>query len=207
MTRSAVASACADGIVLLLVVAASSAAPPVLETFAINNGAATTNSRIVTLNSTWSGFAPTYFRAGEDPEFNGSPPGCPLAADCSLRSGCLACYARYEGALRFVLCSEENGEKTVYFQVYNSDGESLTLSDTIILNEEPSVWISGNVLDYIYSEVAGVQILGVPGNVETDSCGYYVARVPLGWTGTVTPSRWSQVYSPPSRSYSNLRSD
>jgi hypothetical protein len=63
--------------------------------------------------------------------------------------------------------------------------------------------ISGNV------GVAGVRMLGLPGEQVTDSHGAYGAAVPYGWSGTVTPTPTKQGYKfePAARTYGNITSD
>jgi hypothetical protein len=45
------------------------------------------------------------------------------------------------------------------------------------------------------------------GTATADGSGNYSIRVPFGWTGTVTPSKVSHVFSPASRQYANVLSD
>ncbi len=88
---------------------------PVVNTFAINNGAASTTSRIVTLNNTCSN-NPTEYMASESSSFSG------------------ATWQPYATAPSFTL-STGNGTKTVYFKVKNAAGESSAKSNSIELNE------------------------------------------------------------------------
>ncbi|UCD49165.1 MAG: hypothetical protein JSW27_16730 [Phycisphaerales bacterium] len=61
--------------------------------------------------------------------------------------------------------------------------------------------ISGNVgLD-------GVAIVGLPGQVVSDARGYYVARVPYGWSGKVTPVKQGCEFAPDSKLYRKTASD
>jgi len=89
---------------------------PTVTYFKINNDAASTTSRTVTLNNTATG-NPTQYIASESSTFSG------------------ATWQPYSTAPSFTL-SPGNGTKTVYFKVRNSAGvESPVVSDSIILNE------------------------------------------------------------------------
>jgi uncharacterized repeat protein (TIGR03803 family) len=55
--------------------------------------------------------------------------------------------------------------------------------------------------------LAGVTMLGLPGNPVTDATGRYSAVVPLGWSGAVTPSHARFAFSPSQRAYASLRID
>ena len=50
--------------------------------------------------------------------------------------------------------------------------------------------ISGHVLAADGSPVSYVKMYGLPGDPWTDANGYYTATVPVGWSGSVTPTRW-----------------
>jgi len=93
----------------------STGTTPSVTAFSINNGAAATTTRSVTLNNTCSG-APTEYMASESSSFAG------------------ATWNAYSTAPGFTL-SAGNGTKTVYFKVKNAYGTSATRSDTITLNE------------------------------------------------------------------------
>ncbi len=88
---------------------------PVVSTFQINNGAAETTSRMVTLNNTATG-SPTHYMASESVSF----------AD--------ATWLTYAVAPGFTL-SAGDGVKTVYFKAKNANGESNVLSDAITLKD------------------------------------------------------------------------
>ena len=87
---------------------------PILNSLQVENGAATTTSRIVVLNHTTSGGTPSGYIASENQSFSG------------------ATWMAYTSTPVFVL-SNTNGNKTVYFKVRNSAGESLPHSDSIEL--------------------------------------------------------------------------
>jgi hypothetical protein len=98
--------------------APSAAIRPTVVAFLINNGDAATPTRKVTLNNTAIG-VPTEYMASESPTF----------ANASWKT--------YSNAPKFTL-SQKNGEKTVYFKVRNSVGESIVKNvDTITLDIPP----------------------------------------------------------------------
>jgi hypothetical protein len=87
--------------------------PPVLQTFAINNGAASTTSRTVKLNNTTTQCNPNYYIASENSLFTG------------------ALWLTYSTAPSFTL-SAGSGTKKVYLKLKNAAGESsVMLTDTI----------------------------------------------------------------------------
>jgi hypothetical protein len=87
--------------------------PPVVTQFAINAGAATTESRTVTLNNTTTN-APTQYMASESSAFTG------------------ATWQTYSTSPQFTLSAGE-GQKIVYFKTKNDAGESNIVSDSIQL--------------------------------------------------------------------------
>jgi len=89
--------------------------PPVVSSFSINNGAAKTPIRTVTLKNTCASL-PTLLMANESSSFIG------------------AGWQTYSAAPNFML-SSGSGTKTVYFKAKNSGGESAVVSDTITLDE------------------------------------------------------------------------
>ena len=82
---------------------------PVITSFQINNGAAETTNRTVTLNNTTTG-SPTHYMASEFLSFTD------------------ATWQPYTAAPSFTL-SLGYGEKTVYFKVQNANGESAEVND------------------------------------------------------------------------------
>ena len=87
----------------------------VVSIFQINNGAAGTTSRKVTLNNTATD-SPTHYMASESPTFK------------------RATWKAYTEAPRFRL-SASKGVKTVYFKVKNAKGESSVVNDSITLKK------------------------------------------------------------------------
>ncbi len=96
-------------------------APPALESFLINNGAATTTQiPNVTLNNTTTGGNPTYYMASQSPNFFN------------------AVRQPYSTNPHFTL-GAGNGTKTVYFKVGNAAGVSQVLHASIVLAQLPTV--------------------------------------------------------------------
>jgi hypothetical protein len=87
-------------------------AKPVVTMFQINNGAASTTSRTITLNNSCTG-NPTQYMASESSSFTS------------------AVWKTYSIAPSFTL-SSGNGTKTVYFKVKNGGGESAAVQDSIL---------------------------------------------------------------------------
>jgi len=68
--------------------------------------------------------------------------------------------------------------------------------------------ISGTVTDMYGVPVSGVQMIFNPGTtVSTDARGFYINKVPAGWSGTVTPYRSGSDFGPRYRSYTNVRTN
>jgi len=55
--------------------------------------------------------------------------------------------------------------------------------------------------------VGGVRMEGLPGNVVSDSSGYYAARVEQDWSGVVKPVREGYIFEPPQLDYTNVIAD
>jgi hypothetical protein len=92
---------------------ATTDAVPVITSFKINNGAATTTKRKVTLNN-YATNKPTKYKASQSSTFSG------------------ATWQTYSKAPSFTL-SAGAGTKTVYFRVKNASGQSAVVKDTIKL--------------------------------------------------------------------------
>ncbi|MFZ2445490.1 MAG: TIGR03768 family metallophosphoesterase [Syntrophobacteraceae bacterium] len=88
---------------------------PVVSSFKINDGAASTVNRIVTLNNTVAGTTPTHYKAGESSSFRG------------------AGWQPYSNAPTFTLSpTDGSGGKTVYFMVKDASGkQSAVVKDSI----------------------------------------------------------------------------
>jgi uncharacterized repeat protein (TIGR03803 family) len=54
------------------------------------------------------------------------------------------------------------------------------------------------------SPLPDVVMNGLPANPTTNASGQYLATVPYGWSGTVTPTKSGCTFLPPSRSYTNV---
>ena len=89
---------------------------PLLNSFSINNNAASTTSQTVTLNNSATN-NPTHYMACEKSSFSG------------------ASWLSYSAYPKFTL-SSSYGNKTVYFKVKNSAGESNVISDLISYKDE-----------------------------------------------------------------------
>jgi uncharacterized repeat protein (TIGR01451 family) len=55
--------------------------------------------------------------------------------------------------------------------------------------------------------VAGVLLNGLPGGIVTDTKGDYLATVPYGWSGTVTPFKGGLEFMPASKTYGGITTD
>ncbi|MGV8041896.1 MAG: choice-of-anchor tandem repeat GloVer-containing protein [Thermoanaerobaculaceae bacterium] len=55
--------------------------------------------------------------------------------------------------------------------------------------------------------LAGVHLLGLPGDPTTDGSGQYSVSVPLRWSGTVTPTLGGHSFDPASRVYADVQVD
>jgi M6 family metalloprotease-like protein len=67
--------------------------------------------------------------------------------------------------------------------------------------------ISGHVLTGTGTAISGVAMNGLPHSTVTDSNGFYSAAVYAGWSGTVTPFKFNDVFLPPHLDYANVTSD
>ena len=67
--------------------------------------------------------------------------------------------------------------------------------------------LSGYVRTPANVGISEVSIEGLPGNPATDTNGFYSGSVGYGWSGTVTPRKIGDSFTPASRVYSNVTSD
>lgn len=86
------------------------------------------------------------------------------------------------------------------------------IADTIIgaplkVESASGTAISGTVLAADGTPMAGVIMNGLPGSPVTAQNGTYRADVPSGWSGTVAPYRQGCIFTPASRTYSDVTSD
>ncbi|RLC62198.1 MAG: hypothetical protein DRI48_09825, partial [Chloroflexi bacterium] len=57
------------------------------------------------------------------------------------------------------------------------------------------------------ANMAGVQLVGLPGDPITNTDGYYTATVEYGWAGKVTPTKPGYTFDPQSKNYTKVTSD
>ena len=77
----------------------------------------------------------------------------------------------------------------------------LTMGNLSLAQDErevKTITISGTV------GLGGVTMQGLPGNIVTDSNGYYSVNVDIGWTGTVKPVKRGYVFRPASMTYHDV---
>ena len=67
--------------------------------------------------------------------------------------------------------------------------------------------IAGYVTQPKIGGIAGVTMTGLPKPPVTDEKGFYTATVPYGWNGTILPTKSCYIFTPFSRTYTNLSAD
>jgi hypothetical protein len=67
--------------------------------------------------------------------------------------------------------------------------------------------ISGTILRNYNIPFSGVALNGLPFPTTTNSAGYYSCYVPLGWSGSVTPSYPGYTFYPESRNYTDVETN
>lgn len=97
--------------------------PPVLLTCIVNNGDASTESKVVSVTTTYSGQEPSHIMISEDPTFSGAE------------------WQTYAATVQFTL-SDGFESKTIYCKLKNVYGDSAVLSSSIELLE-PDVVLTG----------------------------------------------------------------
>ena len=145
-------------------------APPVrpsVTSFAINNGAASTSSRVVTLNNACSN-SPRYYMASESPTFTGD-----------------AVWYGYSANPTFTIKSAGNGTKTIYFQVVDSTYALISnrMSDTITLNEVSTPVVSSFTINSSAASTANRNV--ILNNSCSGGPAYYMASESSAFTGAV----------------------
>ena len=126
--------------------------PTAVTKLAINNGASTVTSRIVTLNNLCSG-APTTYQASESSGFSGIS------------------WQPYSIAPTFSISSTNPGVKTVYFRVKNSAGTvSQAVSDTITFASQASTPVITQISPNPVPALAMHQTLTLSGSGFTEGC-------------------------------------
>jgi hypothetical protein len=116
----------------------------------------------------------------------------------------------YSATVYYGFAGQVTPQKTAYSFTPASRDYTGTTSD--VTNQDytaipPSFLISGEVLDEDGQPVAGVILVGLPGNPSTDQSGRYHATVAQGFSGTVTPTRSGCSFVPATRSYANVSTD
>jgi len=91
--------------------------------------------------------------------------------------------------------------------VTNPGGQAGTLAGGFTYMVPAPVTISGTVTTSSGAPVAGVTIVGLPGNPVTDAGGSYSATVPWGWSGSVTPTHAGYAFWPAGRDYTFVTTD
>ncbi len=158
------------------------AVPPVVTAFAINSGAATTDTLAVTLDNTATG-SPAEYLASESPTFSG------------------ASWAAYGVSPLFTLSGGTGGVKTVYFKVRDAAlVESGVVSDTINLVERTILLPGGVPLVLRWVPSGGYQMGRYPGEVDSYAIEDPQHPVTLAygfWMGKyeVTQQQWIAVRS------------
>jgi len=83
-------------------------------------------------------------------------------------------------------------------QYKHSPSQTVTFNLDDVSLTDTCFTISGN------AGVAGATLHYTGGSTMSDVSGNYSFQVPSGWSGTVTPSKSGYVFSPPSKTYSNV---
>lgn len=144
--------------------------PPILSNFAINNGSASTESQVVTLNHTASN-NPTEYMASEKSDFAG------------------AIWQPYISNPSFTL-SSGYGTKTVYLKLKNNGGESNIQSDTIQYVETKPSLVSFAIAN---GASAVTNRLVTLNNIANNNPTHYMASE----SPTFTNAKWSTYSSAP----------
>lgn len=94
---------------------------------------------------------------------------------------------------------------------YTFDPEDLTFEDPVTENQTGADFIATRIPFTIQGNAAGLSDVtlsytldGVPTTTTTDGSGAYTATVYWGWTGKIAPFKLGYIFSPVSRSYSNV---
>jgi uncharacterized delta-60 repeat protein len=120
-----------------------------------------------------------------------------------------------DGSYSHIVVEGWSGTATPSLTCYTFSPSSLTYAN--VTSDQPNQDYTGTMLTYTISgtisagipaaPLSGVVMDGLPGSPTTGASGYYEATVDCGWSGTVTPTMTRYVFSPHSRTYSNLSSD
>jgi hypothetical protein len=113
-------------------------------------------------------------------------------------------YSSGNAIVLFYSTRAESGKSRMF-----ASFESAPASAAILEITYQTYTISGHILTTEATPLEGVT-LSAGADIEsdlTDASGYYALKVPLGWSGTVTPDKAEWSFNPPQRSYSNLSAD
>lgn len=96
---------------------------------------------------------------------------------------------------------------TLTFTNRTNDVGTTTRAVELTVTDPALPLIAGRVVENGGAGVGDVVLDGLPDDPKTDGEGYYLASVPLGWSGTVTPTKAGYTFDPENREYSNVTAD
>jgi hypothetical protein len=112
---------------------------------------------------------------------------------------------------RSVTLTNLSASKTYYWQVRATDCETCVPKNWVYANSGTAWWFKTkavNEVTILGNAGVGSATLsyrdGSDKRVTADAIGNYTIRVPLNWTGTITPSKSGYLFSPASASFTNL---
>ncbi len=127
-------------------------------------------------------------------------PGSPVTDD----------QGQYSASVDYGFTGTATPRKTKYG--FSPSSRGYTNLTTDLANQDyvatpPTLTIAGHVTDDSGAALAGVSIMGLPGNPISGASGQYQASVPFGYTGSASPSMAARSFDPPLRTYQNLTAD
>jgi hypothetical protein len=96
---------------------------------------------------------------------------------------------------------------TLTFTNRTNDVGTTTRAIELTVTDPALPLIAGRVTENGGAGVGDVVLAGLPDDPKTDGEGYYVASVPVGWSGTVTPTKAGYTFDPENRVYANVTAD
>ncbi len=96
---------------------------------------------------------------------------------------------------------------TLTFTNRTNDVGTTTRAVELTVTDPALPLISGRVAENGGAGVGDVVLAGLPDDPKSDSEGYYVASVPVGWSGTVTPTKAGYTFDPENREYASVTAD